>query len=412
MPKILRPGSRLLHLLKLIDQRGEISRSDLVELTGYSTFLVSKMCDELLGEKLVCETGPGSSTGGRPPTLISVNPDLGVLAGVHVGTVNARIVITDMTGKVLAYQKAATNADAGPQVAVPRLIALLEETLRRAGAGRERLRGIGLGISGVLDPETGTTLFWPKVPQWVNVPVRDMFAERFGSFVKAADSPRTMALAERRYGAGSGAGEFVYVTVGAGTGAALFLNGALYTGANGFAGEFGHLSLDLNGPLCSCGNRGCLETYVSASVLIRKAQHAVSQGMAIQLWQLTEGAVERISLELIARAAREGDRFSLALLSDAGTHLGAGIVGLINLLNPALIVIGGGVAAAAGEFFMPALERVVRERALARPAVETRIQLSTIDETDWARGAALLATEHALEQALFESLPNLAAEVE
>ncbi len=410
MPKILRPSSRLLRLLKLIYERGEISRSDLVEKTGYSAFLVSKMCDELLREQLVCETGPGNSTGGRPPTLLSVNPELGVLVGLHIGTVNVRVAVTDLTGRTLAYEKVASRSEAGPEVVIPHLIALVEQTMERAGAGRERLRGIGIGISGVLDRASGTTLFWPKVPQWVNVPVKRIFAEHFRTFVEVEDSPRTMALAERRFGAGSGVDEFLYVMIGAGTGSALFLDGRLYTGSDGFAGEFGHLSVDLNGPLCSCGNRGCVETYVSASALIRMAQQAVSQGLAIQLWQLSGGDVERVSMELIARAAAEDDRFSLNLLAAAGEKLGAGIVGLVNLLNPGLIIIGGGLASAAGRFLMPSVERVVRERALTRTSAQTRIQLSTLEETDWARGGALLVIENALERALLESLPAAAAE--
>ncbi len=410
MPKILRPSSRLLRLLKLIYERGEISRSDLVEKTGYSAFLVSKMCDELLRDRLVCETGPGNSTGGRPPTLLSVNPELGVLVGLHIGTVNVRVAVTDLTGRTLAYQKAPSQSEAGPEAAIPHLISLVEQSLERAGAGRERLRGIGIGISGVLDRASGTTLFWPKVPQWVNVPVRQIFTEKFGTFVEVEDSPRTMALAERRFGAGSRAEEFLYVMVGAGTGSALFLNGHLYTGADGFAGEFGHLSVDHNGPLCSCGNRGCIETYVSASALIRNAQQAVSQGLAIQLWPLSGGDLDRVSLELIARAASEDDRFSLSLLGAAGERLGAGIVGLVNLLNPELIIVGGGLAAAAGRFLMPSIERIVRERALTRTSAQTRIELSKLDETDWARGGALLVIENALERALFESLPAAAVE--
>jgi predicted NBD/HSP70 family sugar kinase len=411
VPKILHPTSRLLRVFKLIYERNQISRSDLVEKTGHSTFLISKMCDDLQRAELVRETGPGSSTGGRPPTLLSVNPDLGVLVGLHVGTVNVRIAVTDMTGQTLAYQKAPSRAEAGPGEAIPHLVSLVEETMARGGADTTRLRGIGIGISGVLDRESGTTLFWPKVPQWVNVPVKQMFADRFGTFVEVEDTPRTMALAERRFGAGAEAGEFIYVMVGAGAGAALFLNGTLYTGAHGFAGEFGHLSVDVNGPLCSCGNRGCIETYVSASALIRTARQAIGQGLAIQLWQLCGGDPERVSIESIAQAAVLEDRFSSNLLSEAGARLGAGIVGLVNMLNPELIILGGGLAAAAGNFLIPAVERVVRERALSRPAVQTRIQLSTLEETDWARGGALLVADNALEQALREALPSADGDV-
>jgi predicted NBD/HSP70 family sugar kinase len=403
MPKISRPKSRLLRLLRLIYDQEQVSRSELTRQTGYSTFLLSRMCDELLRAGLVCETGPGNSTGGRPPTLLSINPELGRLVGVHVGTVNVRVAVTDMSGELLAYRKAESRAAEGPETALPHLMSLVEGSLGEAGVGTGKLRGIGIGISGVLDRETGTTRFWPKLPQWVDVPVKQAFAERFGTLVEVEDSPRTMALAERRYGGGSRVDDLIYVAVGAGTGAALFLHGELYTGAGGFAGEFGHITVEENGPLCSCGNRGCVEALVSASALIRQARASVTQGLAVQLWQLCQGDPARISVELIVQAAAASDRFCLNLLRQAGAYLGIGVAGLVNLFNPQRIIIGGGLALAAGSYLLPAVEEVVRHRALAQPAAQVSILLSRLDETDWARGAALLLTRRALEQAFEES---------
>ncbi len=362
------------------------------------------MCDELIRRGLVCETGLGSSTGGRPPTMLSINPDLGSLVGVHIGTVNARIAVTDIAGNTLAYLKGPSRVESGPEAALGHLISLVQESMRRAGITRGKLRGIGIGISGVLDRATGTTMFWPKVPQWVNVPVKQIFSQHFEVPVEIEDSPRTMALGERRLADAGKADPFIYVTAGAGTGSAIFLKGNLFTGAGGFAGEFGHITVDATGPLCSCGNRGCVEAMISASALIRRARNAVSDGIAIELWQLCQGDPARITVELIAQAASRNDRFSLNLLQQAGEDLGMGIVALVNLFNPELIVIGGGLALAAGQFLLPAVERVVHQRALVEPAGQLRIQLSTLDQSGWARGAALLVSEKALELLFQESL--------
>ena len=404
MPKIRLPHAHALRILRLIYENNSISRSDLAQKTGYSAFLISKLCERLLRSGYISEIGSGDSTGGRRPTLLSVSPGLGRVIGIHLGTVNVRIALTDITGTPIESIKALSNASSGPDIAIPHLIELTENLLRKAGVKHGDLRGIGMGISGVLDRQTGTTLFWPKVPQWVNVPVRKLLEDHFHTRVEIEDTPRTMAFAERRIGVAQGARECIYLMIGAGTGSALFLNGQLYTGSGGFAGEFGHITVDENGPLCSCGNRGCLETLVSASTLIRKAQQGLSQGLSIRLWQLSGGDPEKVLVETIAQAARENDRFSIRLLTEAGTHLGTAMIGLINLLNPELIVIGGGLALAAGELLLPHVERVIRERALIRAVNKVSIQLSALQDVDWARGAALLAAEKVLEPMFLESL--------
>jgi predicted NBD/HSP70 family sugar kinase len=397
MSNLSRSQARLLDLLKLIHGKGELSRTDLIEQTKYSAFLVSKMCDELLEAGFIKETGLGSSTGGRPPTLLSINQNIGRVVGLHIGTVNARIAVTDLTGTSLAFRKVRSHVELGPDIALPRLASEVEEMLAQAGIRREEVRGIGVGISGVLDRSTGTTLFWPKVPQWVDVPVRRAFADKFETAVEVEDTPRTMALAERRFGAGGQASEFIYVAVGAGTGAALFLRDQLYTGAAGFAGEFGHVTVDPQGPVCSCGNRGCLEVSISASGLIQRTQVAVAHKLSVGLWRLTDGQTDKISLELIGQAAQQGDRFARTVLQEAGSFLGIGLVGMVNLLNPGLIIIGGSLVRAAGQLILPAVEQVIRERALEPQAAKVQIRASELDEVDWARGAALLVTDKALE---------------
>jgi N-acetylglucosamine repressor len=390
--------------MNVVYKERELSRTDLVDRTKYSAFLVSKMCDELLAAGLIRETGLGNSTGGRPPTLLSINPEIGRVVGVHIGTFNTRIVVTDLAGGALAFRKVASHVEVGPEIALAGLISEVEATLAEAGVELDQVRGIGIGISGVLERSTGTTLFWPKVPQWTNVPVKRRFAQRFRTAIEVEDTPRTMALAERRFGQGSQASEFVYISLGAGTGAALFLHDQLYTGADGFAGEFGHLMLDAQGPLCSCGNRGCLEATLSASALIRRAEAAVSQRLSTILWRLTGGDPAKTSVELIGQAAQEGDRFSRSLLREAGAFLGLGLVGIINLLNPSLIVIGGSLAIASGRFLLAPVEEAIRDRALVNQAAEVRVQLSELGEVDWARGAALLVINQALEISVLDRL--------
>ncbi|MGB8479565.1 MAG: ROK family transcriptional regulator [Acidobacteriaceae bacterium] len=391
-----------LQILQLIRAQGSTSRADLADKTGASPFLVSKISDKLLAAGFISEAGQGDSTGGRRPTLLSLRPDFGRLIGVHLGTVNVRIAMTDFSGNLIEYTKDASHSNQGPEVAMRHLIDLIDQMLKKSGVSYAELNGIGIGVSGVLDRNTGITLFWPKLPQWVNVPVRKILEEQYRTLVELEDTSRTQAFAEYRLGGVDSAKCFIYIAIGAGIGAALFLNGQLYSGAGGFAGEFGHITISETGPLCSCGNRGCLETLVSASALIQKARHGLFAGLSNTLMQMSQGDAKRLSVEMLAQAAQEGDRFALRLLSEAGTHLGRGIVGLINLLNPELIVIGAGVASAVGELILPEIERVVRSRAMVQGVNQVQIRMSRLQEKDWALGATLLVAEKALAQSFLK----------
>lgn len=385
-------------ILRLARLHGSISRSQIAETSGASPFLVAKLCDRLLDAGFITEAGQGDSTGGRRPTLLTLKPGLGRLIGVHLGTVNARIAMTDFQGNLIDYVKERSRAGEGPKVALDALLDMMERMMQKAGLGYADIDGLGLGISGVLDRSTGVTLFWPKLPSWINVPVKKILEERYSGVVGLEDTSRTQSLAEHRLGGASSAKHFIYIAVGVGIGASLFLNGQIYSGSEGFAGEFGHITVSETGPVCSCGNRGCLETMVSASALIRRARHGLASGLSNTLAQLVDGDARNISVEMLGQAAREGDRFSQRLLSEAGTYLGRGIIGLINLLNPELIVIGGGVATAVGDLILPEIERVVRDRAMVQGARHVQIRISTLGEKDWAIGSTLLVADEALKQ--------------
>jgi len=404
MPRVPLSKLHTLQILQFIRAQGSISRAGLAEKTETSPFLISKTCDQLLAAKFITEAGQGDSTGGRRPTLLSLKPDFGRLIGVHLGTVNVRIAMTDFRGNLIEYIKDESRADKGPEAAMQHLIHLIDQMLKKAGVSYSELSGIGIGISGVLERSTGVVLFWPKLPMWINVSVRKILEDRYKTIVELDDTSRTQAFAEYKLGALDSIKHFIYVAVGAGIGAALFLDGKLYSGSAGFAGEFGHITVSEAGPLCSCGNRGCLETMVSASALIRKAQHGLTEGLSNTLMQMSEGNPKHLSVEMLADAARQGDRFTRRLLSDTAISLGTSLVSLVNLLNPELIVIGGGVASAIGELILPEIERVVRDRAMIQGDNQVQIRISQLQEKDWALAATLLVVEKALAQSFLKAM--------
>jgi N-acetylglucosamine repressor len=401
MPKIRFSHQHTLRVLQLIRAQSPISRVEVAAKTGDSTFLISKICDELLEGGFITEVGRGDSTGGRRPTLLSLKPGLGRLIGVHLGTVNLRISMTDFSGNEIAYRHDLSHAADGPDVSMPHLMKLIDQMLEENGVRYSDLNGIGVGISVVLGP-SGVALYWPRLSRWVDVPVKQMIEQRYKTLVVLEDTPRTGALAEYHRGGVNGAKSFVFIALGAGTGAAIFLNGALYKGVGGFAGELGHITVSEHGPMCSCGNRGCLETMISASELIRRARRGAVRGLSNILVRLSHGTLENISMEMLAEAAREGDRFAVRLLEEASVYLGRAIVTIVNLLNPELIVIGGGIASAAGEFLMPRVERVVRDTAMIHSAKQVEIRLSRLDNKASALGATLLIGEEALAQSFLQ----------
>lgn len=402
MPKIKSPRFHLFRLLSLIYFHERLSRTKLAEYTGYSNFLISKLSDRLLKEGLILEVGAGTSSGGRPPTLLAINPDIGRVVGVHIGTINLRAVLTNMTGRILAYRIDKSHVEDGPKEALQHMLRVVRELLQEGRVKPEKLSGIGIGIGGVLDREKGTTLYWPRVPSWVDVPVKSVVEKRLKTFVQVDDTPRTMALAEKRFGKARSSKEFVYLALGAGTGAALFLNGQLYTGKGGFAGEIGHTTIDERGPLCSCGNRGCLEVMVSASRIIHWAEEALARGLSSELYRIASENGNHLNLKSVAQAAEANDRFSLRLLSEVSLHVATGVTTLVNLLNPELIILGGGLIREVGQWLLPSIQRIVRERAMPNPAKQVSIELSTLPEVDWARGATLLVSSEVIRTALYK----------
>lgn len=205
MPRIPLSHPHTLNILQLIRSKSSISRAKLAEIMGASLFLVSKSCDELLAQGFVSEAGQGDSTGGRRPSLLSLKPGLGRLIGVHFGTVNVRIAMTDFSGNLMEYIKAESRANEGPEIALQHLIDLLDQMLKKTGTSYSELNGIGIGISGVVERTTGTTLFWPKLPLWMNVPVKKNIREALQHLDRAGRhvaNPSVGGISARRGGFG------------------------------------------------------------------------------------------------------------------------------------------------------------------------------------------------------------------
>jgi predicted NBD/HSP70 family sugar kinase len=369
-----------------------LSRTDLAEMMNVTPSHVSIIVGKALKAGLLIERGLAPSTGGRPRILLQVNPDFAKLIGVDVGRYRTRFVTTDFAGKVLSYEWLPTE----PLKGRDRLLRLVDEKLKAQLAKFPEVVAIGIAHSGVIDQRTGKVLFWPTIEGWDNVPLRQIFEEAHGLPTFVEDSVRTMAIAEERFGHAKGLENFLFVNVGWGIGSAIFIDGRLYIGRDGLAGELGHTTVEGNGELCSCGNQGCLEVLSSASAIVRRVRSELERGIDSNLKREIGGDLDRLSVEAIAAAAKLGDRLPERILSEAGTYLGIALASMVNFMNPEKVILAGMVPRAAGEILMNPLLYNLRHRALQGAAKDLAVVVSQLGEEAAAAGIALVAGEGVL----------------
>ena len=388
-------------LLNLLFRQQNLSRADLSRVTGLSRSTVSAIVDDLIAADLVHELGTGDSRGGRRPTLLQFHDDAYAMVGVEMGASHIRAVVTDLRARVRGNRQArhAVREDAAGAMAL--VGELIDGALADAGARRSDLLGIGLGVPCPLDLRNPDQLCHQLMPAWDGVAVTRIIAERFGCPVAMDNDANLGALAERWWGAGVGGEDLTYIKIATGVGAGHIIAGEVYRGSNGTAGEIGHIAIDLRGPECRCGLRGCLAALVGAQPLADRVRALLSEDRTSAL-----AAVEPTVHGLVA-AAVAGDRLANQIVGEAGAHLGIEVASLLNLLNPAIVVLGGPLTAA-GDRLLDPIRDTVRHRSLWRSVAEARIVTSQLGDAAVAVGAATLVLKAALDAPARFSSPRLA----
>lgn len=390
------------NVLKLIHAKPNISRIELSKHTRLSAARITSIVDELMGKGLVVESGQNASaTMGRKPVSLSIRDDAGFVAGVDLGSFHTRVVITDLQGRALHKSKSETRLADGRELVLSRTLRLLHQAIADCGKSKNALRGIGVGHSGVIDVNAGVVLSFPRpgqMEEWKNVPLRKIIESEFGVPSLLEDSVRGSATAEQHFGLGVGLDDFIYVDAGMGIGAAIFLDGKLYRGPGGSAGEFGHITVDEHGPLCCCGNNGCLETLASCAAIIQSVRSAIEKGVNSRIQELTKGDLSRISIEMIGQAALDNDGLCFRVLNNAISQIAVALADVVNLLNPHVLIFGGALFRSAPELFLDPLMRAVKQRALEKSANEVQLKISNLGGEAAALGVARLISETVLEK--------------
>jgi glucokinase len=312
--------------------------------------------------------------------------------GCDLGGSNLRAGIVDVkTGDVLNPMSVPTLAREGHEAVMRRMADLCLEVIRAAGMEKRDIGGIGIGVPGTLDLERGETLLLPNLPgTWPHVPLRDTITRLTGLPAVLLNDVRAITNGEWRFGAGRGVDTLAVFAIGTGIGGGLVVNGQLHLGIGGAAGDLGHTMIDFNGPPCGCGNRGCLEAYASGPAIAAMGMKAVAQGLTTRIAQMSEYDLNRITPELIARAAMAGDEIAVDIYEKAGFYIGIAAANVCAAIGPRRIIIGGGVAKA-GELLLDPIRRTVRDRVRVMPVGEVEIVATQLGDNAGILGVACWA---------------------
>ncbi len=384
----------LASVLALLRSRQGMSRAGLAKKLGLSRGGITRIVQDLLDEGMVLETSERTIQQGRPGIVLGLNPQYCNAIGIDLAHSLISVVVVDMVATPIWHREIAIDPQASTGSYLQIAEQLIEEALGEVRARKLRCPGIGAGFSGLVDAEQGRLVMSTHL-HLNDVPIRQMWEARFGLPVFVENSGRGAALAEYLFGDSCNAQSMVFlVGSGSGVGAGIIINGRLFRGHDGMAGEVGHIQVALEGELCSCGQHGCWETLVGASSIIRRVRRRLDQSASSVIRdQITRP--EHLDLDLVLKAAGEGDEVALEALNETGYYLGVGIANLFKLYNPEEVVLGGYLTWL-HPFVMPAIEKVLAgDRVLAHS--RARVTVSRFGVHSRPIGAAALVLNRALD---------------
>ncbi len=378
-------------VLDAIRRGASRSRVEVSRRTGLSRTVVAQRVSELVDRGLVIETGTGPSTGGRPPRHLRFDAGGGHLLLADLGATSIAVAVADLDGEVLYFSEQAADVALGPEAIIGTVESLFDGLEAKAGWPGP-LRGIGIGVPGPVEFGTGRPVAPPIMPGWDGYPIRERLAARYGTRAWVDNDVNVMALGEWQYGVASGHDNVVFMKIGTGIGAGLISDGLLHRGAQGAAGDVGHVGvIGHGGVVCRCGNVGCLEAVAGGAALARDGEAAAADGRSPALSAAVERA-GRVTAQDVAAAAARGDAAGVELLQRAGRYVGYSLASIVSFFNPSLIVIGGGVAES-GDVFIAAIREIVYGRSLPLATRDLVIKRSSLGPRAGVMGAAAMVLD-------------------
>jgi len=315
-----------------------------------------------------------------------------LILAVDLGGSKILTAVVKSRGEILSSDESTTPATEGREVVIQSISDSAHSALGQASCTISEISAIGIGAPGISNPEAGILFTSPNLPGWRNVLLRDIIQNKLGIKAFLINDANAAALGEFYFGAARGVRNFIYITLSTGIGGGIVIDGKIYGGAIGTAGEVGHMTINDKGPICNCGNRGCWETLASGTALAREAKHRIKEGARTSILKYVDGDSEKVTAQIIHSAAEQGDRLAKDLIARTGYYVGVGLANLINIFNPELIVIGGGLSNIGDMLLKPAF-KTAGERAYKEAFQAVRFASAELGRNSGVLGAAAFALQ-------------------
>jgi glucokinase-like ROK family protein len=373
---------------------GTVSKARLIEALSHSRGKISAEVARLIEKGLLAEEGLAESEGGRRSPLLGIPSSAGLIAAVDIGATSIDVSLTTLGSGLLARRGEPADVREGPGPILDRVKVLLHELLDEWAANRRDVLAIGVGVPGPVEQASGLLTVPPIMPGWDRFPIRGAFAGEYGAPVFIDNDVNVMALGEHWGGVARGVDDVIFVKIGTGIGSGIIIDGRLHRGTQGCAGDFGHICVDPEGPLCSCGNSGCLEAVAAAPAIVVQAERCARQGESPSLMALLHEKGE-LSMTDVGEAARRGDPCALTIIRRSGRLIGQTLASAVNVLNPSMIVLGGGVSRV-GNALLAEVRSAVYQRSLPLATRNLPIVMSELDDVAGLVGTSVMAAREVL----------------
>jgi len=380
-------------IIKHLFLYGAMTNTDLGQYIKLSTPKIISLLNELKIEGLIEELGQGNSSGGRRPNLYGNREDAFYIIGISINIYKTSVSIFNAKNQKIADNHILPLTISHGISIIDPIVDFTESIILEKQIPREKILGIGIEMPGMVDSATGIN----KTYMVSELPVVEVFQNKFGLEILIENDAKTRAFAELRFGLARSKRNVLAIHLDWGIGLGIIVNGKLYKGRDGFAGEFGHLPMVENGILCKCGKQGCLETIASGTAIARMAKEGMKAGRSSFLGELIDGDLENIEIRKVVQAAIMGDQYSISILANVGHWLGKGFAYLIQIFNPDLIILGGRMSEA-NQFILPPIQQSIQIFCNPELSNEIEIKVSELGSQAGIQGVAALLLERVLDK--------------